>query len=78
MFADVCQRRHTHEGLKEKQAATPSVSGTFFPLHFIHIQQKTFLNHPLLSASFISTVSNKKHSLQTWLSTKNIAPKNLI
>lgn len=68
MFADVCERRHTHEGLKEEQAATPSVSGTFSSSFYSH-SAKTFLNHPLLSAGFISTVSDEKDSLQTCLST---------
>lgn len=63
MFADVCQRGHTHEGLKEKQAATPSVSGTFLSLCFNQIQIKTCFYHPLLSASFISTVSNENEGI---------------
>lgn len=36
MFADVCERRHAHEGLKEEQAATPSVSGTFSSSLYSH------------------------------------------
>lgn len=79
VFADVCQRRDTYEGLKEKQAATPSVSGTFLP-YFISKLKTCFIIYCLLVSQVLHVRKIAYHSFlkqKTCLSTHSIAPEVL-
>lgn len=62
MLADVCQRGHTDEGLKEKQAAPSSVSGIFLPYFVLTVLKDSVFSFCSLLVSKILN-SEKSHSI---------------
>lgn len=58
-LADVCQRGHTHEGLKEKQAAPTSVSGILLLLDTVYTHfGKIVLKPTVFPSTFECNISN--------------------